>query len=72
MRFTRTVWVSRSQLAAPRSLSTHPDFYNLCTNYQITGEVITKTAFRVEGELRNPANPLRTVVESYQILPPPE
>jgi len=57
---------------APRSLSTHPDFYNICTNYQITGEVITKTTFRVEGELRNPANPLRTVVESYQILPPPE
>jgi hypothetical protein len=57
---------------APRSLSTHPDFYNICTNYQITGEVITKTTFRVEGELRNPGNPLRTIVENYQILPPPE
>jgi hypothetical protein len=57
---------------APRSVSTSADFYNLVTNYEITGEVITKTTFRVEGELRNPADPLRTVVESYQILPPPE
>lgn len=57
---------------APRSLTTSADFYNLCTNYQVTGEVITKTTFRVEGELRNPANPLRAVVESYNILPPPE
>lgn len=57
---------------APRSLTTSADFYNLCTNYQVTGEVITKTTFRVEGELRNAANPLRAVVESYNILPPPE
>lgn len=57
---------------APHSLVTSPDFYNLCTNYQITGEVITKTTFRVEGELRNPNNPLRAVVESYNVLPPPE
>lgn len=57
---------------APRSLTTSADFYNLVTNYQITGEVITKTTFRVEGEVINPANPLRAVVESYNILPPPE
>jgi hypothetical protein len=57
---------------APHSLVTSADFYNLCTNYQITGEVITKTTFRVEGELRNPNNPLRAVVESYNVLPPPE
>lgn len=57
---------------APRSLATDSDFYNLCTNYQITGEVISKTTFRVEGELNNPANPLRSVVENYSILPPPE
>jgi hypothetical protein len=57
---------------APQSLTTSADFYNLCTNYQVTGEVITKTTFRVEGELRNQANPLRAVVESFNILPPPE
>jgi hypothetical protein len=57
---------------APRSLSTSAEFYNICTNYQITGEVITKTTFRVEGDLRNPNDPLRTVVEDYRVLPPPE
>jgi hypothetical protein len=46
------------------------------------GEVITKTTFRVEGLPYNPANaatvdqslrnPLRPVVEKYEILPPPE
>ena len=57
---------------APRSIETSAAFYGLYTNYQITGEVITKTTFRVEGELNNPANPLRTVVEDYKVLPPPE
>jgi hypothetical protein len=57
---------------APRSLSTSAEFYNICTNYQITGEAITKTTFRVEGDLRNPNDPLRTVVEDYRVLPPPE
>jgi hypothetical protein len=55
---------------APRSLTTDPSFYHMCTNYQITGEVITKTTFRVEGQPRNPQNPLRPVVEKYEILPP--
>ncbi len=55
---------------APQSLATDASFYNLCTNYQITAEVVTKTAFRVDGELNNPANPLRAVVEEYRILPP--
>jgi hypothetical protein len=57
---------------APRSLSTSADFYNICTNYQITGEAITKTTFRVEGDLHDPDNPVRTVVEDYRVLPPPE
>lgn len=57
---------------APHSLVTSAEYYNLCTNYQITGEVITKTTFRVEGELRSSSNPLRAVVESYNVLPPPE
>jgi hypothetical protein len=57
---------------APRSLTTDPDFYHLCTNYQITGEVITKTTFRVEGQPQNPNNPLRPVIEKYEFLPPLE
>jgi hypothetical protein len=56
---------------APRSLTTSANFYNLCTNYQITGEVITKTTFRVEGDVTGP-EPLRAVVENYKVLPPPE
>jgi hypothetical protein len=63
---------------APHSLSSDPNFYHICTNYQITGEVITKATFRVEGDLPDPRNsatlnnPLRAVVESYQVLPPPD
>ena len=57
---------------APGSLSTDADYYHLCTNYQITGEVITKTTFRVEGRPRSRSEPLKTVVEKYEILPPPE
>lgn len=57
---------------APRSLTSDPNFYHMCTNYQITGEVITKTTFRVEGQPRNQRDPLRTVVEKYEILPPTE
>ncbi|MGV3771502.1 MAG: hypothetical protein ACO1QB_01280 [Verrucomicrobiales bacterium] len=57
---------------APRSLVTSAQYYGLCTNYQVTGEVITKTTFRVEGDVSDPSNPLRAVVENYKVLPPPE
>jgi hypothetical protein len=73
---------------APRSLTSDPAYYHMCTNYQIMGEVITKTTFRVEGQPMEPLNPqdpmnavkrqqalnnpLRPVVEKYEILPPPE
>jgi hypothetical protein len=63
---------------APHSLSADPNFYHICTNYQITGEVISKATFRVEGDLPDPKNPLtlnnplHAVVESYQVLPPPD
>jgi hypothetical protein len=63
---------------APRSLTSDPNFFHMCTNYQITGEVTTKTVFRVEGDLPVPGNPLtannplHAVVESYEILPPVE
>ena len=55
---------------APRSFATDADFYNLCVNYQVTGEYATKAILRVEGELKNPANPLKTVVETFEALPP--
>jgi hypothetical protein len=45
-------------------------YYGLCTNYQITGEVLTKTALRFE-EIRQPNLPslYRVVTESYNLLP---
>lgn len=42
-----------------------PGTFNLCTNYQITGEVVTRTVLRVEGTPDKP----KTVIESYNILP---
>ena len=39
--------------------------FNLVTNYQITGEVATRTILRVEGTPQNP----RAVIESYNVLP---
>ncbi|HEX7862016.1 MAG TPA: hypothetical protein VF773_16910 [Verrucomicrobiae bacterium] len=57
---------------APRSLTTDPNYYHMCTNYQITGEVITKTTFRVEGQPRDTSNPLRAVIEKYEVVPPLE
>jgi hypothetical protein len=57
---------------AERSIVTQPGIYqNLCTNYQITGEVVTKTAVRFL-EIKQPnGNPstYRSVVESYNVLP---
>jgi hypothetical protein len=37
---------------------------NICTNYQITGEVVTRTVLRIDG---SPTKP-RVVIESYSIL----
>ncbi|MSU61191.1 MAG: hypothetical protein EXS31_02150 [Pedosphaera sp.] len=51
---------------AERSLVTSGNFYNICTNYQITGEVVAKAVFRIEDAPLRP----RVVVESYNILPP--
>jgi hypothetical protein len=54
------------------SLVTAPgEFYGLVTNYQITSEVLTKTALRLE-EIRMPDNQpslYRSVVKSHNILP---
>jgi hypothetical protein len=42
-----------------------PDLFNVCTNYQITGETVTRTVLRVEGTPQNP----KVIIESYNILP---
>ena len=55
---------------ADRSLVSSPPggdntFFNLCTNYQITGEDVTRTVMKVAGTVQYPTN----IVESYTILP---
>ena len=56
----------------PESVVTAPGVYRgLCTNYQVTAEVATKAAVRIE-ETRQPNNRpniYKAVVESYGILP---
>jgi hypothetical protein len=51
---------------AERSLVTLGKFYNVCTNYQITGEMVSKTVMRIEDAPEKP----RVVVESYSIVSP--
>lgn len=41
-------------------------YFGLCTNYQITAEMATRSVVRVEGAPNRP----RAVVESFNILPP--
>jgi hypothetical protein len=55
----------RSRITAPGT------YFNLCTNYQITGEVLSKTAVRLEQFQRpNDTNTYyRGIVESYNLLP---
>jgi hypothetical protein len=69
---------------ADRSLVTianaNPPIFNLCTNYQITGEFGSKTVLRLEDlppqalPSKNPSPPvaqkMRAVVESYTVLQP--
>jgi hypothetical protein len=51
---------------AERSLVTSGNFYNICTNYQITGEVFSKALLRIDDAGNRP----RVVVESYNVLSP--
>jgi len=57
--------------AADSIVRTPGVYRNLCTNYQVTGEVVTKTAVRIDEIPQPPKQPLRykAVVESYSILP---
>jgi hypothetical protein len=51
---------------APRSIVTSGNFYNICTNYQITGEAAYKAVLRVEDAPKRP----RVIIESFNVLPP--
>jgi hypothetical protein len=52
---------------APNSLVMSGPFFGLCTNYQVTAEVATRSVVRVE----NPKSDTpRVVEENYNLLPP--
>ncbi len=61
---------------ADRSIYTSSGpYFGMCTNYQITGEVVTRTVVRFEpansGSLGYPwTGAMRPVVESFTVLPP--
>ena len=61
---------------ADRSIVTSSGpYFGMCTNYQITGEVVTRTVVRFEPTTPGvtgflPAGPMRPVVESFTVLPP--
>ncbi|HZV37101.1 MAG TPA: hypothetical protein VFB72_21165, partial [Verrucomicrobiae bacterium] len=56
---------------APHSIVTSGPFFGMCTNYQITGEVATRTVVRFDNFPipGHPANP-KAVVESFNVLSP--
>ena len=51
---------------APRSIVVSGPYRGMCTNYQVSGEILTRTVLRVVGA---PVAP-RAVLESYTVLPP--
>jgi hypothetical protein len=52
---------------APKSLYLGAGpYFGLCTNYQITAEVATRAVVRIDGAPNKP----RTVIESFNVLPP--
>jgi len=56
---------------APNSRVLAPgQFFQLCTNYQITGEVVTKTMLKIVSERQGTNLLLRAVAENFNSLPP--
>ena len=51
---------------APKSVVLSGPYSGICTNYQITAEVATRTVVRIAGSTDKP----RVVVESFNVLPP--
>jgi hypothetical protein len=70
--------VGQTLKPADQSLVTSGPFIGLCTNYQVTAEVATRTVFRLEGippyplplSPQKPFTNLNVVVEKYNVLPP--
>lgn len=50
---------------AERSVVFNPGYENMVTNYQVTGEYVTRSLIRLEGSLTNPV----VVVEKFDVLP---
>src|SRR5262249_3918502 len=51
---------------AERSIQTSGSYFGMCTNYQVTAEVATRTVVRVEGAPDKP----HVIVESFNVLSP--
>ena len=67
----RFVVYSYGQSLKPLNVHLGAQYFNMVTNYQITGEVATKTVLRVQGGPNgqyDPRNP-RVVIESFTLLP---
>ncbi|HEY5915273.1 MAG TPA: hypothetical protein VJA21_32225, partial [Verrucomicrobiae bacterium] len=64
-RFVIYCW-AQTLKPALRGVVPNGPFANLCTNYTITAEVATRAVVRVTGAPNNP----RTVIESFNVLPP--
>lgn len=50
---------------ADRSIVFNQGYENMVTNYQVTGEFVTRSLIRLEGSVTNPV----VVVEKYDVLP---
>ena len=50
---------------AERSIVFNPGYENMVTNYQVTGEYVTRSLIRLEGSVTNPV----VVVEKFDVLP---
>lgn len=64
----RVVIYAYGQSLAPakNSLNLDPDYYQVVTNYQVTGEFVTRSVVGFEGNLTN----LNAVVVESKVLPP--
>jgi hypothetical protein len=64
--------VGQALKPAPQSIIPGGAYIGLCTNYQITAEVATRTVVRIDGALPVrgvPYNP-HAVIENFNVLPP--
>ena len=57
---------------ADHSIVQSGSFFGMCTNYQITGEVGTRTVLRIDNPpiLGRAATSPKAIIESFNVLPP--